>query len=68
MAYIYDMVVLPPEGMVEGIGISGLVSHELQRVNEYMRLADNKAEYETSIRMVRELYGVEEEENDDVEE
>jgi len=45
LAYIYDMIVLPPEADCDsGSGIS-LVSAELKRVKEYASLSVNQAEY-----------------------
>ena len=65
MAFIYDMVVLPPEGVFAGVGTGALVRNELKRVNEYLRLADNRVELEREIDDVRVAYNVEENENDD---
>ena len=62
MAYIYDMVVLPPYGIYDGIGAGALVRNELKRVDEYLRLAKNKEEYESEIEDIRQSYNVEEDE------
>lgn len=64
MAYIYDMVVLPPDGIFDGVGASALVKNELSRVNEYMRLADNREDYKQELEEIRKKYKVEEEEDD----
>ena len=61
MAYIYDMVILPPEGIYEGIGTASLVRNELRRVDEYIRLADNRDEYAQDIDDLRIIYNIEEE-------
>lgn len=65
MAYIYDMVTLPPEGIFDGIGTESLVRSELRRVDEYMRLADNCKEYEQEIENIRIIYNVQEVEDDE---
>ena len=70
MAYIYDMVCLPPEGIYDAIGASSLVSRELKRVGEYGRLAENKDNVNSFINMLISEYNIteasfDEEENDD---
>jgi len=48
MAYIYDFIVLPPAD--SSVHTSGTVkSLELRRINEYLRLADNKDEIHNEI-------------------
>lgn len=42
IAYIYDIVVLPPVGEYDGTGISALLSTEFIRVAEYASLCSNK--------------------------
>lgn len=42
LAYIYDMVILPPTDAETGAGVSSLIVHELTRAKEYARLAENK--------------------------
>lgn len=41
LAHIYDLVVLPPEGVYDGIGAKAMVVNEFKRVKEYMRLSEN---------------------------
>lgn len=70
MAYIYDMVCLPPEGTYDAIGASSLVSRELKRVGEYGRLAENKEDVDSFINALISEYNIteasfDEEENDD---
>lgn len=42
IAYIYDMMVLPPLGIVDGMGVESLLRNELIRVGEYASLCVNK--------------------------
>ena len=42
IAYIYDMVVLPPLGVFGGAGVNALLSNEFIRVSEYASLCNNK--------------------------
>ncbi len=58
MAYIYDLVCLPPEGVYDAIGAASLVSRELKRVGEYGRLAENKDDVESFISMLIKEYGI----------
>lgn len=60
MAYIYDMVCLPPDGIYDEVGASSLVSREIKRVKEYSRLAENGDEVEKFINSLVETYGIEE--------
>lgn len=65
IAFIYDMVVLPPEGIFEEIGASSLVSNELKRVKEYMRLSENFKDNDIIIKDLVVLYDVKEDELDE---
>ncbi|SEK18620.1 Superfamily II DNA or RNA helicase [Pseudobutyrivibrio ruminis] len=65
MAYIYDMVVLPPAGVVEGVGAGALVKNELRRVAEYIRLADNKEEFMADIEDLKTAFNISEVEDDE---
>jgi hypothetical protein len=58
IAYIYDMVLLPPKGVFDGGGIKSLIVSEFTRVQEYNRLADNKLDNETIINDIFELYNI----------
>ena len=66
IAYIYDMVVLPP---VEAgtYGCDGLLKVELPRAKEYNRLALNKEENEMLFKNIEETYHVELSDNQDYE-
>lgn len=48
MAYIYDMVVLPPTGFYVDNGARALVINEFRRVLEYNRLSSNKNDNDLS--------------------
>ena len=41
MAYIYDMLVLPPCSVERSIGVGALIANEISRAKEYARVADN---------------------------
>ncbi len=64
IAYIYDMITLPPYGVYGGSGVNSLLLNELRRVNEYARLADNLDKIETEIKDLIDTYNVVEEEID----
>lgn len=61
IAYIYDMVVLPPKDIYEGIGVKSLVIGEFKRAKEYMRLADNQVYVENTLIEKETLYEIMEE-------
>lgn len=42
IAFIYDMVVLPPTGYYSEMGVKSLVVNEFRRAREYTRLSENK--------------------------
>ncbi len=58
IAYIYDMVVLPPEGVQDGGGIKSLIVSEFTRVNEYNRLALNKDANQIDIDQILDYYNI----------
>ena len=58
IAYIYDFVCLPPEGVYNDVGASSLVSKELKRVEEYGRLAKNKKDIDKFINELIEDYNI----------
>lgn len=58
MAYIYDMLTLPPEGTDDVPAAISLVKNELRRVNEYMRLADNKDDVQADLDKIIEEYDI----------
>lgn len=64
LGYIYDFIVLPPEGMFEGLGVRNLVQNELRRAKEYARLADNREEITLKLSIIEDEYGIPEEEKD----
>ena len=45
IAFIYDFVVMPPQDAVKDSYASSLVKIEIERVNEYMRLSENKIDF-----------------------
>ena len=65
MAYIYDFVCLPPEGVFLETGASSLVAKELKRVREYGRLAENISEVNSFIEQLVEDYNVTEDSDDE---
>lgn len=65
LAYIYDMVCLPPDGIYDEVGAASLVKRELKRVSEYSRLAENKHDIEVFISDLIESYGIEEDLDDE---
>lgn len=60
IAYIFDMVMLPPVGIFNEIGVSSLVANELKRVNEYACLAENISNVEIFIDELINDYNIEE--------
>lgn len=62
IAYIYDMITLPPYGIYGGFGVNSLLLNELRRVKEYARLADNLDKVEVEINDLIDTYNVVEEE------
>lgn len=67
MAYIYDMVTLPPIGIYDGIGATSLVAKELKRVKEYGRLAENLNEVDEIINQIINDYNITEDSDDEKE-
>lgn len=61
IAYIYDMVVLPPSGLEKMVSARALVRNEFIRVKEYLRLAINKEDFEKEIHDIEILYSIDEE-------
>ena len=59
IAYIYDFIVLPPEGVYSGLGVSSVISNELRRAYEYARLANNAEDVEAILSEILNIYGVE---------
>ncbi|WP_455539454.1 DEAD/DEAH box helicase family protein [Terrisporobacter sp.] len=64
IAYIYDMVVLPPKGMHKGNIVKSLVSNEFIRVKEYMRLSENRDIEIEKLSDLEFVYGVEGDEHE----
>lgn len=58
MAYIYDMVVLPPFGINEGLGVKSIIHNEFIRVLEYASLCENK-DVQNTIDDILLEYGIE---------
>ena len=42
LAYIYDMIILPPTDSETGMGVTSLIVNELTRAKEYARLAEDR--------------------------
>lgn len=58
IAYIYDMVMLPPMGINEGGGVKPLIVTEFSRVREYNRLANNKDDNQLIIDRLLQQYNI----------
>jgi len=67
IAYIFDMITLPPVGIYNEIGTAALVSKELNRAREYGRLAENYEDVMKVIYDLSEIYGITEESDDEKE-
>lgn len=57
IAHIYDFIVLPPEGVYDGIGVRNLVKNEMVRAFEYARLADND-DVKITLSSISDEYGI----------
>ena len=55
---IYDFVVLPPRGCEDSPGSQSLIKLEFERLHEYMRLSDNKNDYEREIKDIEDSCGL----------
>ena len=60
IAHIYDMLVLPPLGITEGLGIKSIIHNELIRIKEYSSLCEN-IDVKTEVIDVLREYGLTEE-------
>ncbi len=60
MAFIYDMLVMPPKGYYLEQGVKSLVVNEFRRALEYMRLSYNKAENDLIVQNYFEKYEIKE--------
>lgn len=56
MAYIYDMIVLPPDYVKNGVGVKSIIHNELLRMNEYLSECDNKDENKAKLLEILERY------------
>ena len=65
MAFIYDMIVLPPEGTDSGMGVAPLLDREVARVREYARLADNREDSDWLLEELTQRYNLESSNNND---
>jgi len=65
LGYIYDMVVLPPEGIFSGMGVSGIIKSESKRVKEYARLAENSKLIISNFESILAMYDVGEDDFDE---
>jgi superfamily II DNA or RNA helicase len=62
LAHIYDLVVLPPSGFESSNISKSLLRMEMNRVKEYMRLAENREVYSSQILSIEDIYKYEESE------
>ena len=60
LAYIYDMLVLPPTDYETGMGVTSLIVNELTRAREYARLAENKDENLAVFRKIENSFSISE--------
>ena len=60
MAYIYDMIVLPPSGYYLEPGVKNLVTNEFRRALEYIRLSSNKDENDIIVQKYFNKYDIKE--------
>ena len=60
LAYIYDMVILPPTDAETGAGVSSLIVNELTRAKEYARLAENKEDNMAKFRQIEKTFYISE--------
>ncbi len=60
LAYIYDMVVLPPLDVEAGAGITSLIVNELTRAKEYARLSENKDENVAIFNRIEKTFNISE--------
>lgn len=67
IAYIYDLVTLPPIGCEYELGASTLVANEIKRMSEYGRLANNSKDIKDEIKNLINEYGVTEDSCDEKE-
>lgn len=58
IAYIYDMVMLPPRDVIDGGGVKSLIVNEFSRVQEYNRLANNRDDNDLIINDILNLYNI----------
>lgn len=58
IAYIYDFVVMPPEGVSYDVGVQSLVHNELKRVIEYGRLSENKGDINKFVNDIVSEYSI----------
>lgn len=61
MAYIYDMIALPPNSITAGAGVVSLLSAEFARAFEYNSLAENKETNEAAINSLISHYNIKQE-------
>lgn len=59
LAYIYDMVVLPPD-LTDKVGGKSLILSEFRRVREYLRLSENKLQYKYYIENIEDKFDIKE--------
>ena len=60
LAFIYDMVILPPSDYETGAGVNSLIVNELTRAKEYARLSENKEENMAKFRDIEKTFYISE--------
>lgn len=58
LAYIYDMVIIPPTDYETGAGIIALIVNELSRAKEYARLSENKEDNNSRFRKIEKTFHI----------
>lgn len=60
LAYIYDMIILPPSDFETGMGVTSLIVNELTRAKEYARLSVNQEECHVLFREIEKTFSINE--------
>lgn len=60
LAYIYDMVILPPSDFETGAGVTSLIVNELSRAKEYAHLAENKDDILNQFSEIEQTFNISE--------
>lgn len=60
LAYIYDMIILPPSDFEVGMGVTSLIVNELTRAKEYARLSVNQSECLARFQVIEKTFNINE--------